>query len=334
MTKRDIVVIGGSAGSPEALNRIVGDLPGDLQAAIFIVTHLPVHGPMLLAGLLGAHTDLPVDYARDGDAIIPGRILMGPPGRHLLLTEAGVRLGWGPRENLSRPSIDALFRSAAVAYGGRVIGVVLTGMLNDGAAGLFAIREAGGVGVVQDPRSAYAPAMPQAAIAAAAPDHVAPVGEIGRLIGELTKEDAPLGRPPSAQMRLEVETAAGGRMGSERLMRIAEPTPLSCPECHGVLSEMKGDGPLRYRCQVGHAYSAEVVDAEQDEALETAMITALRIIEERITLVARLAQDAQAQGHNAAADLHGARLDDYRQQAEILRRAVQATVSGRQDDAA
>src|SRR3954462_3690274 len=127
--KRDIIVIGGSAGAPGVLGKIIAGLPLDLQAAVFVVTHVPIHGAMLLAGLLAARTDLPVAYAQDGDAILPGRILVGPPDHHLILTPDGVRLGLGPRENLSRPAIDALFRSAAVAFGARVIGVVLTGML-------------------------------------------------------------------------------------------------------------------------------------------------------------------------------------------------------------
>jgi two-component system chemotaxis response regulator CheB len=320
--RRDIIVIGGSAGAPGVLNEIVSGLPADLAASIFIVTHVPIHGSMLLAGLLAARTDLPVSYAEDGEPIRPGRILLAPPDRHLLLEPDRVRLGLGPRENLARPAIDPLFRSAALAFGGRVVGVVLTGMLSDGAAGLFAIKQVGGATVVQDPQSAYAADMPRAAIAAAAPDHIVTPDAIAPLITSLAHEEAPMGRPPSQELRIEVETAAGAALGSGRLIGIAAPSPLSCPDCSGVLSELKGEGPLRYRCQIGHAYSVEVVDRQQDAALERAFNVALRIVEERITLVGRLVEDARAQGNISAALLHEARAKDYKEQAEILRKAV------------
>ena len=333
MPTRNIIVIGGSAGAPGVLNELVGGLPADLAASVFIVTHVPVHGAMLLAGLLGARTDLPVVYAQDCDPIQPGRIVIAPPDHHLLLTEDRVRLGVGPRENLSRPAIDALFRSAALAHGSRVIGVVLTGMLNDGAAGLFAIKQVGGATIVQDPATAFAPDMPKAAITAASPDHVVATEEIPALITTLSREEAPMGRPPSPQLHIEVETAAGASLGSRRLMEIATPSPLSCPQCHGVLSEIKGDGPLRYRCQVGHAYSAEIVDEQQESAIESAMTVALRVIEERVTLVTRLIEDANAQGNTAAAELHELRLEDYKEQAEILRRALARVIERRQFEA-
>lgn len=330
MPRRDIIVIGGSTGAPAALHQLVTALPPDLMALIFVVTHVPVHGSMLLAGLLDALTPLPVAYAQDGDAIQPGRILVGPPDRHLLLTAEGVRLGLGPRENLARPAIDPLFRSAAAAFGGRVIGVVLSGMLNDGAAGLLAIKQCGGATVAQDPLEAIAPDMPRAAIQAAAPDHVVELADLAPLLHSLTREEAPLGRLPSAQMKLEVDVSLGDRLGSDRLLTAAEPSTFSCPHCNGVLSEMKGEGPLRYRCQTGHALTADILDDCQDRALERAMGVALRIMEERIALVERLAEDARIQGNHAAAPLHEARARDYKEQADILRRAVLTTVKSRE----
>lgn len=330
MAKRDILVIGGSAGAPAALHQIVAALPPDLAASVFIVTHVPVHGSMLLAGLLGAITDLPVAYARDGDPIEPGRILVGPPDRHLMLTTGGVRLGLGPRENLARPAIDALFRSAAAAFGGRVIGVVLTGMLNDGASGLLAIKQCGGATVVQDPLEAAAPEMPRAAIRTAAPDHVVGLDDLPALLASLTREEAPLGRPAGHDLQLEVKVALGERLGTDRLATVAEPSPFNCPHCQGVLSEVKADGPLRYRCQTGHAVTAEYLDGCQDQEVEQAMGVALRIVEERIGLVTRLMEDARVQGNHAAAALHEVRAQHYLEQADILRRAVVATVGARE----
>jgi two-component system chemotaxis response regulator CheB len=326
VAKRDIIVIGGSAGASAALHQLVADLSPDLQASIFIVTHVPVHGAMLLGGLLEARTKLPVVYAEDGDPIVPGRIVIGPPDRHLLLTPQGVRLGLGPRENLSRPAIDALFRSAAAAFGGRVIGVVLTGMLNDGAAGLLAVCQCGGAAVVQDPLDAQAPEMPRAALRAAPTEHVVPIAGMARLLESLAREDAPLGRPPSPAMRLEVKIAEGRRLGAERLRTVAEPSTFSCPHCDGVLSEMKTEGPLRFRCQTGHAFTGEILDDCHGQELEQAMGVALRIVEERVALVKRLAEDARIQGATDAAELHDARAADYAEQADILRRAVLAAV--------
>jgi two-component system chemotaxis response regulator CheB len=332
--KRDIIVIGGSAGSPGVLFEIVSGLPSDLAASVFVVTHVPIHGSMLLAGLLAARTDLPVSYAEDGDPIRPGHILVAPPDRHLLLTPGHVRLGLGPRENLARPAIDPLFRSAALAFGGRVVGVLLTGMLSDGAAGLLAIKQVGGVTVVQDPQSAYASDMPRAGIAAAAPDHIVTPKAIAPLIASLAREEAPMGRPPTENLRIEVDTAAGASLGSHQLREIAKPSPLSCPDCNGVLSELKGEGPLRYRCQIGHAYGADIVDRRQEAALERALNVALRIVEERVSLMSRLADDARAQGNNSAALLHEARAKDYKEQAEILRHAVIGAVEQHETSAA
>ena len=330
MPKRDIIVIGGSAGAPAALHELVAALSPDLTASLFIVTHVPVHGSMLLAGLLDARTSLPVAYAQDGDAIVPGRILIAPPDRHLLLTAGGVRLGLGPRENLARPAIDPLFRSAAAAFGGRVIGVILTGMLNDGASGLLAIKQCGGATVVQDPLGAVAPDMPRAAMKAVDPDHVVDLAELPPLLESLAREEAPLGRAASPELKLEVDVALGERLGAERLLEVAAPSPFRCPNCEGVLSEVKGEGPVRYRCQIGHAVTADILDDCHDRALERAMGVALRIMEERIGLVKRLIEDARIQGRHAAASLHEARLHDYQEHVEVLRRAVLATVGGRE----
>jgi len=329
LPKRDIIAIGGSAGSPAALHQLVAELPRELAAAVFIVTHVPVGGSMLLAGLLDARSDLPVAYAKDGDHIVPGRILVGPPDHHLLLTPQGVRLGQGPRENLSRPAIDALFRSAAVSFGPRTIGVVLTGMLDDGAAGALAIQQCGGLVVVQDPLEADAPDMPRAALRAAPTEHVARLSEMGALLTSLTREEAPLGRAPSPELRLEVDIAMGGRLGVDRLRMIADPSTFSCPECGGVLSEVKGEGPLRYRCQIGHAVTGDMLDCCQDRELEHALGVALRVVEERVALVEQLIEDARIQGNHAAAALHEVRAQHYAEQAAILRRGLMSALDQR-----
>jgi two-component system, chemotaxis family, protein-glutamate methylesterase/glutaminase len=319
--KRDIIVMGGSAGSSAVLKQILGDLPADLSASVFISTHIPAHSASLLAEVLGTKAALPVSQAIDGQPIEPGRVYVATPDRHLLLIDGTIRLGEGPRENMVRPSIDPLFRSAALSYGPRVVGVILSGMLNDGAAGLHAIKTAGGTAVVQHPLDAEADEMPLAALEAVNVDHVASASDLGELITSLARSDAGPAKTQSEELRLEVEIAAGARLGSDRLIHIAVPAALTCPDCHGVLSEVKDSQPLRYRCQIGHAYTAEVLASNKVE-VDEAVRVAMRVMEERVTLVERMAVDARQTGRTAVAELYESRAEEYRRYANTLRQAA------------
>jgi two-component system chemotaxis response regulator CheB len=318
---KDIVAIGGSAGSGAVLRTLLASLPADFPASIFISTHIPSHGAGFLAHSLGAVTQLPVCEAVDGQPIERGCVYLAAPDRHLLLLGQTIRLGLGPRENMVRPAIDPMFRSAALSYGSRVVGLVLTGMLNDGASGLAAIKERGGTTVVQHPLDAEADQMPRAALEATEVDHVAAAADLAALLTRLANEPAGSSPPASEALRLEVEIAAGARLGSDRLRELANPSPLSCPECHGVLSEVRGARPLRYRCQIGHALTAEVLASRIDEVDEAIRI-AMRIMEERVTLVERMAQDARDSGRGAVAELYDARAAEYRRYAATLRDAA------------
>lgn len=325
MAKRDIIVIGGSAGSGAALRKIMASLPADLPASVFIATHVPTHSPGFLADILDSAGPLPVSTAVDGQPIEPGRAYVAVPDRHLLLIDSTIRLGEGPRENMTRPALDPLFRSAAMSYGSRAVGVVLSGMLNDGAAGLHAIKACGGTAIVQHPLDAEADQMPLAALEAVTPDHVAAADDIGALLVETVKSDAGPSLPPSAGLVLEVEIAAGARAGAENIRQFADPSPLTCPECQGVMSEVRDSRPLRYRCQIGHAQTAEVMAARNEEVDEAVRI-ALRIMEERVTLVDRMAQDARDSGRAAVAELYEARAAEYRRYASTLREAATLTL--------
>lgn len=323
--KKDIIVIGGSAGSGAVLRQLLGDLPDDLPASVFVSTHIPAHSPSILAEVLGVRAPLPVAQAVDRQPIERGRVYVAAPDRHLLLMDGSILLGTGPRENMVRPSIDPFFRSAALTYGPRVIGVVLTGMLNDGAAGLHAIKAAGGTAVVQHPIDAEADQMPLAALETVDVDHVAPAANLGELLRTIAGTDAGPAVPLSGDLRLEVEIAAGARLGSDRLLQIATPSALSCPDCHGVLSEVNGSHPLRYRCQIGHAYTAETLVAQIDE-VDEAIRVAMRVMEERVTLVERMALDARQSGRVAVAELYEARAVEYRRYAATLRDAAVASL--------
>ena len=325
MAKKDIIVIGGSAGSHAPLRRIMADLPGDFPGTILVATHVPTNSPGYLADALASAGPLRVSRAVDGMPIERGCVYTAVPDRHLLLADGIMRLGEGPRENMARPAIDPMFRSAALAYGPRAVGVVLSGLLNDGASGLSAIKACGGTAIVQHPLDAHADQMPLAALEAVKADNVVSASELGPLLAAIVASDAGERSPCPDNLELEVSIAAGSRLGSMALRQIADPSALSCPDCQGVLSEIRDEQPLRYRCQIGHAYTAEVLEARADEVSE-AMRLALRIMEERVTLVTRMAQDARKTGRTAVAELYEARAEEYERYANVLREAAIASL--------
>jgi two-component system, chemotaxis family, protein-glutamate methylesterase/glutaminase len=319
--KKDIIVIGGSMGSGAVLRTVIGGLPPDFAGSVFVSTHLPAGSPGFLADTLAQTSALPVSQAVDGQLIEPGHVYVAVPDRHLLVVGTTIRLGEGPRENMVRPAIDPMFRSAALAFSSRVVGVVLTGMLNDGASGLHAIKSCGGTAVVQNPMDAEAEQMPLAALEAVEVDHVTPADGIAPLLVSLAATDAGDLREPDEDLRLEVQIAAGARLGSDKLMQVATPSALSCPDCHGVLSEVRGSRPLRFRCQIGHAYTAEALSSRAEE-VDEAIRVAMRVMEERVTLVERMALDARQTGRAAVAELYERRAEEYRRYAATLRDAA------------
>ncbi|MBX5171094.1 chemotaxis protein CheB [Rhizobium sp. NZLR1b] len=319
---KDIIAIGGSTGSGAVLKTLVADLPADLPATVFVSTHIPSNSPGFLPEMLAARSKLPVTQAVDGQPIERGHVYLAAPDRHLLLMGETIMFGAGPRENMARPSIDPMFRSAALSFGPRVVGLVLTGMLNDGAAGLHAIKSNGGTAVVQHPLDAVADQMPLAALEAVEVDHVAAAADLGRFLTDLAGSEAgPSLDLPSDELRLEVEIAAGGQTGSAELRKIASPIAMTCPDCHGVLSEVRGSRPLRFRCQIGHAYTADALAGHIDE-LDEAIRIAMRVMEERVTLVERMARDARDTGRTTVAELYEARAAEYRRYSATLRDAA------------
>src|SRR3954468_12891678 len=294
----DIVVIGASAGGVEALSALVAELPRSLRAAVFVVLHVS-RGRSVLPEILTRAGRLPAAHPADGDRLEYGRIYVARPDHHLTLEEGVIRVVHGPTENGYRPAVDPLFRSAARVYGPRVIGVILTGALDDGTAGLAAVKEAGGVAIVQDPDEAFASSMPRSARAFVAVDHVLPVREIGVLIAGLTNEQAgsrPVEEGPHVRA---IETDLGppniALDGSDRPGKVSV---FTCPECHGTLWEADERGIVRFRCRVGHEYSAESMLAAQTDSVDRALWTALRSVEERAALTHRLAERACKRGHH------------------------------------
>ena len=324
MSGHDVIVIGASAGGVEALQTIARALPAHLRASVFVVLHMPPQGPSLLPHILSRAGPLPAHQPADGERLQTGHIYVAPPDHHMLVETDCIRVIRGPRENRTRPAIDPLFRSAARAFGPRVVGVVCTGSLDDGASGLQAIKARGGITVVQDPADALYPSMPLSAIRNVAVDHVLPVAQMGALLARLVAQPAPddAAFPVSAQLTTEIQLAEGDMDPINAQNIPGTPSVFACPECHGTLFEVQDGELLRFRCRVGHAYSAESMEAEHTDSLEAALWAALRALEESAALARRLGSQAAQLRGSQVAQRYLARAAEREQQAAVLRRVL------------
>ncbi len=304
MPGRDIIVVGASAGGVEALSRLVAGLPAGLPAAVFVVLHIPAGAPSILADILSRDSSLPAAQAHHGEAIRTGRIYVAPPDFHMRLRPGHVELARGPRENHVRPAIDPLFRSAARAYGRRVIGVVLTGHLYDGTAGLMAIRSAGGVAVVQDPADALVEVMPRTARDIAGADYVLPLADISRTLVALVDQSPPEegGTPVPDQEENAQKIITRAKAEQQTGKRRGEVSVLTCPECGGTLFQLENEKLIQFNCHVGHSYYGEALLAEQSEQLEAALWTAVRMFKEKGVLARQLAAQARVREHGFPAE--------------------------------
>jgi two-component system chemotaxis response regulator CheB len=322
MTLSRAVALAGSAGSIQAIRSILSTLPATFSAPIFVVVHVGASGRDLLADVFGQASSLAVKTAEDGDLVQAGQVYVAPADHHLLVVDGQCRLGRGPRENLSRPAIDPLFRAVGLAYGAGAVGLLLSGYMNDGAAGLADLKRCGGQTVVQSPGDADAPAMPLAALRASDVDFRAPADELADVLMRIVGTQPAAASQTWNDIALEVDIALGRPLGSRLLEQIADPSTVSCPACGGVLSKILGGSPVRYRCQVGHAYTGEILAKMQDEGLDEAVRVALRIVEERVTVMTTLAEDARRHGREAAAGEFTRRAEEMADYAETLRRAA------------
>ena len=326
-----IVVIGGSAGSIDALKHILGALPRDFPAPILIVVHIGAR-ESLLPSLLERSSSLPVQHAHQGGLILAGQVLVAPPDLHLTVARDGERsyahLSRAAKENHSRPAIDPLFRSAAVAYGADAIGVVLSGFLDDGTVGLQAIKARGGLAVVQDPRDAEASDMPASALEHTAADFVGSVEQIAAALVELVNRPRPARERESSEEAGEpsdwitVENQMFGQISAmKELDRIGSRSSLTCPECGGAIWEIGGKGPLRYRCHTGHAFTGRILETLQRGETEEALWAAVRALHEQEQLYLQLHRKPLA-NPEAGADA-GRRRDEYLMKAAQARENAQ-----------
>jgi two-component system chemotaxis response regulator CheB len=322
----DIIVIGASAGGLEPLQQIVGDLPPDLPAAIFVVLHFPQGGRSVLPEILNRLRRMSATHPHDGQTIQPGRIYVAPTDHHLLLERGHMRLSRGPRENHSRPAVDPLFRTAALAYGARVVGVLLSGALDDGTAGLAAVHARGGVTIVQDPAEALYPSMPASALEQVPVDHVLPVREIARTLLQLARTPVSARADGLVPEEMEVEGRIANMdptvMHNEE--RPGAPAGFACPDCGGALWDLQDGDLTRFRCRVGHALSPESLLAGQSERVEEALWTAMNALDEIASLSQRLSRRAQQRNQPGVARRFQERAENVRQRAEIIRRVLQS----------
>jgi two-component system, chemotaxis family, protein-glutamate methylesterase/glutaminase len=316
---RDIVVIGCSAGGVEALPRILQQLPGDLAAAVFIVQHISATNSSYLAGILSRTSKLPVAWAEQGAKIEHGRVLIAPADVHMLIGDSYVQLTGGARENHARPSIDKLFRSAAATHGSRVIGVLLTGMLDDGVAGLRTIHDTGGVVLVQEPMDAAFPELPTRALQALTPDRTLPLDAIGGAIVSSVGQRITVVEAPR-ELALEAGMDRSERISPDTMATLGPQTAIACPECHGPLWQVGGEQLRRYRCYLGHVTTAStLLDASAGE-VESALWSAVRALNDRAATLETLAGDAKHIGNGQSARAYTDRAQEARQQADLARR--------------
>jgi len=322
MANRDLVAIGASAGGVEALSFLCKALPAQFPATILITLHLPSHYASTLDRILSRAGSLPATFARDGDTLRRGEIFLAPPGCHLIAGRDRLRLGKGPRENNARPAIDPMLRSVAVCCGPRAIGVILTGTLGDGASGLSAIQQCGGITVVQDPGDAAFSEMPRTALNRSIPDHVVHLADLPLLLNSLIQRPAGEPMPVPESVRFEVDIASGHKASMTDMDRLGRRSVLTCPDCNGVMWEIEDDDLHHYRCHVGHAYGADTMNLALDDNLRRALGSALRALEERTALTERLRTQASNRGHNHSADMWARKIEEIEKEAEVLRKTI------------
>jgi len=322
MANRDVLAIGTSAGGVEALIFLAKRFPREFPAAVLVTIHLPSHSRSALDELLSNAGPLPAQFARNGDTPRKGRIYIAPPDRHLLLDGDRISLGEGPRENNARPSIDPMLRSTAICCGGRAIGVVLTGTLGDGASGLWAIRHGGGIAVVQDPKNAAFSEMPMTALNRAKPDHVVNLDEMPALFETLVHQPAGEPRPLPRSVGFEVEIARSGRSSMDEMDSIGRRSVLACPDCGGVMWELDQEEVVRYRCHVGHSYTAELMSLALDDNLRRALASALRALEERVALARKLYRQAVDGRHRLLAEMWADKSREFEREMAVIRGSI------------
>lgn len=292
-----LIAIGASAGGVQAMSHLLEALPADLQAAICITTHISAHTPSLFHEILAPRTRMPVIPAVHGESLRNGTVYTAVSDRHLMVTDRTIRLTRGPKESRARPAIDVLFRSAAMSFGPRAIGVILSGMLDDGTAGTWAIKDQEGIVLVQDPAEALYPSMPESVLQHVQVDFTGSVAALAEEIVRLCSEPVTRSGAPLAFQRHELENGIAGEENALEggVMDLGKMSQFTCPDCHGVLVQIEEGSILRFRCHTGHAFSIKSLLVEVGEAIDNGLWDTIRALEERVLLLRQMSQFAAGQ---------------------------------------
>lgn len=317
---KHIVVIGASAGGFNTITKLLGALPANMPAAIFIVMHLSrASSTEVIINHFEKHTPYPCRIPHINEPIKAGTIYLAPADFHMLIKPGIVSLTKGPHENRWRPSIDVLFRSAAAAYNSRAIGVVLSGMLDDGTSGMSAIKRCGGTCIVQEPLEADYQDMPQNVINHVEVDYRVPVTDIGYILDDIFSKDAKPDHEVPDDVKLEAQITERMTSSIDDLKKIGVHSNYTCPDCGGGLWEINNEPQPRYRCHTGHVYTAKLLLEKQTEELEETLWVSIRMMEERRNLLVNLARHEEEVGRSSAAQSQQTRIDDLNDHIERLK---------------
>jgi two-component system, chemotaxis family, protein-glutamate methylesterase/glutaminase len=326
MMKRDIIVIGASAGGVPTLINLFKTFPGLDDISVFIVLHLSPFSPSILPQIIKRATSCKTKHAENGEQIKKGWIYIAPPDHHLIVDSEKIIVSKGPKENRFRPAIDVLFRSAAYSCGSRVIGIVLSGMLNDGSSGLWSVKRLGGITMIQDPEEALFPSMPLNAEQSVEIDYKIKVADMGKLIKKLNSEPveakAELSEEESKLMEMEILIAKKEDAFEMGILNMGEMTPFTCPECHGALVSLKEGHFIRFRCHTGHAFTPSTLLASVTKSVEETLISAVRALEETIMLLNLLADKYKSFGQEKSAQLFTDKAEELRKKSKLINNSV------------
>jgi len=316
MNARDIIVIGASAGGLNPLRKVISALPPGFRATVFVVRHLSANSHSILPEILERAGNLRATHPSEHERFKSGHIYCAPPDYHMMIEDDCIKLTRGPKENRARPAVDSLFRSAALALRTRVVGVVLSGALDDGTAGLWSVKHRGGITIVQDPREAEFPSMPQSALDHVTVDYCLPLEEIGPALVRLANDPVAENGEASMATNLGIENriAFGDFEALTAIEKLGKLSRFTCPDCHSVLRELREGNLIRFRCYTGHAYTAATLLAEQDEILDNTLSNTLRALDDSVALSGYLRDCAQQTGHFLPADVLLSSRENYRAQ--------------------
>lgn len=326
MAKHDLIVIGASAGGVTALIELVKNLPANLDAALLVVLHVAPSSPSILPQILSRSGPFKATHAMDGEPIQKRRIYVAPPDHHLLVEGGRLLVKKGPKENRFRPSIDALFRSAAYGYGPRVIGVILSGLLDDGTSGLWSIKRLGGKAIIQNPDEAEFGSMPRSVMEYVDVDYILPITKIAPMLCHLSQQEVVIedGLPPAEKERWqkEINIAAQKNALDMGVRNIGKPSLLTCPECSGALMEVKEGKIIRYRCHTGHAFTASALLAGVTKSVEENMWQVVRGLEEAYMILDQAAEQYREAGNEKDAEKFAAKAEQIRERSRGIQELI------------